>query len=81
MRDAQRNVARTRAARVTRGGLLDITNMVQGELNRSTLAPVLQRSQVGETLFQVRILRRELKRSQHVSASFKQVALYVELCR
>lgn len=39
MRDAQRNVARARAAQVTRGGLLDAADMVQGELNRSTLAP------------------------------------------
>lgn len=47
MRDARRNIACPRAARVTLGGLLEITSMVQGELNRSTVAPVLQPSRAG----------------------------------
>lgn len=35
MRDARRNIACPRAARLTRGGLL-LTSMAQGELNRRT---------------------------------------------
>lgn len=47
MRDARRNTVCPRGARA---GLVLLTSMVQGELNRSDLAPVLQRSQVGQRL-------------------------------
>lgn len=65
MRDARRSVACPRTSRVTREGLPLVTSMVQGELNRSAVAPVLQRTRVGQSLFYVR--KKRFMRIQHVS--------------
>ncbi len=73
MRDARRNIACPRAARLSRGALLHVTRMVQGELSWSRLAPVLQRSRAGQRLFYVRILQLKCKWTQHVSGCLSRV--------
>lgn len=81
MRDARRNVARARAARVTRGGLLDAADMVQGELNRSALAPGAAAETFCEVIFYFYFYSSEQNWSQHVSGAFKRVGSCVHLCR